>query len=125
MTRPPKYRFHLDENFPASAGKFLASMGHNVTYAARVDKGRLRGKSDYHQLRFSRKEQRIFLTIDRDFRQRHLAELIADGPGVIAVRGETSHVLLQRVLQFTSKKKLQGRICLAGPGTLRIIAPRV
>lgn len=90
MTRPPKFRFHLDENFPASAGKFLRSLGHNVTLTLTVERGKLQGKSDGVQLRFAIKERRIFLTYDRDFHRVHLTRLIEQSPGVITVRGETT-----------------------------------
>src|SRR3990167_1479872 len=104
MARPPKYRFHLDENFPASTGKFFASRGHNVTYAQTVEHGRLSGASDYHQLRFALRDRRIFLTYDRDFEQRHLARLIEQSPGVITVRGQVTPALLGKILETISAR---------------------
>lgn len=125
MTRPPKYRFHLDENFPAWTGKFLAERGHNVSYTQLVERGRLEGASDYHQLLFARKDKRIFITYDRDFGQHHLAHLITQSPGVIMVRGEVTRALIRKILATISTRALQGNICRSSVNSIQIMKPKI
>lgn len=116
--RPPKFHFYFDENFPAWIGKFLRTLGHNVISAITVEHGSLRSASDSRQLDYCRKTGRIFVTLDRDFRQQHLARKVALSPGVIVVQGNPMHIeavskILVTVVRTYSPVQLAGRILRA------------
>lgn len=122
-SKPHKFRFLLDENFPAPAGKFLKSQGHNVESV--IDKDKLRGKSDSAQIKEAIKQNRIFVSLDRDFDvNNNLATLINKSPGVILVESaEPSSKkvkdIISKALKKITEKKLEGKICRASIDKVR------
>jgi predicted nuclease of predicted toxin-antitoxin system len=123
MVRSPKYRFHFDENVPASAARFLASLGHNCTDSLKLRHEKLIGASDYRQLRFAIKEQRVLLTFDRDFHQVHLGRLVQRSLGVITLKGEVTEKLLRKLLKAITPNKLEGKICRASIEQIHFVDP--
>lgn len=113
--RPPKYRFYLDENFPAPSGKFLQSLSHNVFYVVQNEK--LRSRSDLFQIKEAAKRKRIFLALDKDFKVNpSLSGAISRGPGVVLVSSSdpTSKRIkdiLKMLLKDFSETKVRGKIC--------------
>ncbi|KKQ18086.1 MAG: hypothetical protein US94_C0041G0006 [Berkelbacteria bacterium GW2011_GWB1_38_5] len=109
-----KFRFCLDENFPAPAGKFLRKLGHNVKFVIRDNN--LRSLSDYKLLEFANKEKRIFLALDKDFRcNESLHNIITNGSGVILILSSdpvTQKVerIIQKWIECFSKNTLQGKL---------------
>lgn len=109
-----KFRFCLDENFPAPAGKFLRELGHNVKFIAYDNN--LRSFSDYRLLEFANKDKRIFLALDKDFRcNKSLHNIITKGSGVILVMSSDpgSHKvkrIVQKWIGDFSKNTLHGKL---------------
>ena len=115
--RHPKFRFYLDENFPAPAGEFLKSRGHNVISV--IAKKKLRSLSDLSQIKEANRQNRILVALDKDFKVNPiLIGKIREGCGVILVessnpRSEKIVALLFKILKKISAAKLKGRICRA------------
>jgi predicted nuclease of predicted toxin-antitoxin system len=115
--RHPKFRFYLDENFPAPAGEFLKSRGHNVFSV--ISKKKLRSLSDLNQIKEANRQDRILVALDKDFKANPvLTGKIRDGQGVILIesadpRSEKIVNILRKTLKDMSETKLRGKICCA------------
>ncbi len=111
----PKFRFYCDENFPIQTGKFLKSLSHNVEYS--ISRQKTRSLSDYAQIKKATKEQRIFISLDRDFRaNKGLIEMAKKSYGVIIIQGSDLHPnrinrILKKHLKNISENKIKGKIC--------------
>jgi len=122
-SKPHKFRFLLDENFPAPAGKFLKSQGHNVESAA--ERKNLRGKRDSTQIKESIKQNRIFVSLDRDFEvNENLEGFIRKSPGVILVESALPDsskldLIMKKILKELTDHKIRGKICRASIDKVR------
>lgn len=123
--RPPKFRFYLDENFPAPAGKFLESKGHNVECV--VDRKDLRSKSDLFHIRQAKKEERILAALDKDFRSdKSLSSAVARGNGVLLISSADPSsdcviAVLKKVIKSGILKNIVGSVCLASADKIELI----
>jgi len=113
--RVPKFRLLCDENLPAPAGKFLKSLGHNVICIA--PKGKRKGLSDLAQIKEAAKENRIFVSLDKDFRvNENLRGAVIKSAGIILVvssdpQSEKIILILKRRLKEITARKMKGKIC--------------
>lgn len=123
--RPNKFRFYLDENFPAPAGKFLKTRGHNVLHV--IDLPKFRSKSDLIQIRKATKEKRILVALDKDFLgNKNLENAISNSFGVLLVSSAdpgSSKVIeiLKQVIKLKHFNNLKGKLCIASIDKINII----
>ena len=115
--RPNKFRFYLDENFPAPAGKFLKSNAHNVWQV--IDLAEFRSKSDLIQIRKATKEKRILVALDKDFSgNKNLESAISKSFGVLLISsadpGSRKVIkILKRVIKLKHLNNIKGKLCIA------------
>jgi len=123
--RPNKYRFYLDENFPAPAGKFLKSKGHNVLQV--VDMPEFRAKSDLTQIKNATKSGRILVALDRDFKSNNsLKNSTEKSNGVLLIvsadpSSEKVISILKKALKDNQLNNLDGKLCRASINEIKII----
>ena len=123
--RPNKFRFYLDENFPAPAGKFLKSNGHNVVQV--IDLQEFRSKSDLFQIRKATKEKRILVALDKDFfGNKNLENAISKSCGVLLISSadpDSSKVIeiIKHVIKFKNLNKIKGKLCIASSDKINIV----
>ena len=116
MSRPKKFKFYLDENFPSPVGWYLSSLGHAVSYANKL--AGKEGDSDYNYIHRSIKESAVFLTIDRDFMiDNDLKRWVRDSSGVVLFcatdsKPETIRILVDKAIKCISKQTPKGKICV-------------
>lgn len=123
--RPNKFRFYLDENFPAPARKFLKSKGHNVAQV--IDLEEIRSKSDFAQVEIAVKNKRILVTLDKDFMaDESMGNLIKQSCGVLLIRSADPNSdkvisILKKILRSSHLNNLTGKICIASIDKISII----
>lgn len=122
----PKFKFYLDENFPAPAGKFLNKLGHNVKY---VVKDKIaRAKSDIWQIKYATKLKRIFVAVDKDFKHiDSLKELIFKSSGMILIKSADPKSdkiieIFKKLLKEFSENKILGKLCIASISQIKYIS---
>lgn len=124
-SRPPKFKFYLDENFPVPAGKFLRSLGHNVIEGVKVLKKP--GLSDEKHLKQSIKQEAILIAFDRDFIiNPNLREMISKSNGVILIEAtdtktETAQKILKKILKILTQNSIKGKICCASTDKIMFV----
>jgi len=115
--RPNKFRFYLDENFPAPAGKFLRSEGHNVIEVVNLPEHR--SKSDFEQINVAVKDERILVALDKDFLvDKNLENAISKSLGVLLINSSDPCAnqvikILKKVLKSGALKSMKGKLCVA------------
>jgi len=125
--RTLKFRFYLDENFPAPSGKFLKSLGHNVLQV--IDQKSKRSLSDLSQIKMASRENRILVALDKDFRfNKSLHIQISKGPGIILLRSadpnyEKLNEIMTKLLKRINSDILRGMICIASIEKIELIDP--
>jgi predicted nuclease of predicted toxin-antitoxin system len=112
-------RFLLDQDVFAATGRFLTSLGHDVVPVAQIG---LAQASDSDLLREAQKQNRLFVTRDRDFGGLVFVEGL--GAGVIYLRLLPSnqnavYQELERVLVSYSEDELKGAFIVVEPGRHR------
>jgi predicted nuclease of predicted toxin-antitoxin system len=112
-------RFLLDQDVYAATGRFLISLGHDVITAGKIGLSRA---SDSDLLRVAEKQNRIFVTRDRDFGG--LVFVQGLGAGVIYLRmvppmQDAVHQELGRVLQEHSESDLKDAFVVVETGRHR------
>ncbi len=111
--RVHKFRFWLDENFPAHAGEFLKSLGHHVCNTKVFANTQ---KTDFAQLEAAIKERAVFLTSDKDFLHGSvLLELRKRAFGVVIIHTdnptpEQYGKILKKFLQTFTPKQIVGKV---------------
>jgi len=117
VPRLPKFCFYLDENFPAPAGRFLKSLGHQTVRGINV-LGKT-GLSDHKHLQESIRRKAILLAFDRDFIiNPDLRTWARRSKGVILIEAsdtspETAERVLRKVLKSLARNSVEGKICRA------------
>ncbi len=98
-------RFFLDENFPKSAEKYLASRGHTV-FDIRGSSDE--GINDLDIFRLAQEKRAVFLTTDRDFFHT-IPHLFPDHFGIviIALRQPNREAILSRLSWFIERHERQ------------------
>jgi predicted nuclease of predicted toxin-antitoxin system len=109
----------LDQDVFAVTGRFLSGLGHDVVPVAQIG---LAQASDADLLREAQKQNRIFVTRDRDFGGLVFIEGL--GAGVIYLRllpsnQNTVYQELERVLALYSEGELKGAFIVVEPGRHR------
>jgi predicted nuclease of predicted toxin-antitoxin system len=118
-----KRAFYLDENVPAFVGRQLQALGYNVGFVAQVKPG----GTDVAQLIHATKEDRIFVTLDRDFRSSMFPEFrIQQAPGVFVLATDafdqkTFTRLVGFVVKAASGRSMKGRICRVSTDGVRFL----
>ncbi|HLC38686.1 MAG TPA: DUF5615 family PIN-like protein [Patescibacteria group bacterium] len=126
--RMPKFHFYCDENFPIPTGKFLSSKGHNIIYTP--IKRKPRKLSDFAQIKEANKHQRIFVSLDKDFKaNKNLSEIISKSMGIILIQSSDPRstkliTILKRHLKAISINKLKGKICRVSIDKINYIKPK-
>jgi predicted nuclease of predicted toxin-antitoxin system len=116
-------RLKLDENMPTLLATTLRSTGHDVHTAADEN---LLGKSDDDVWAASRREERLLVTMDRDFGR--LAAEGGDHAGAIVLRPrdaeQTAIVsLAQRAVQLATEIDMSNRVAIVEDERVRIRPP--
>jgi len=128
ISRPFKFKFYLDENFPVPAGKFLRSLGHNVLEGIKILKKS--GLSDEKHLKESIRQKAILIAFDRDFFiNPNLREKIRKSCGVILIEAtdtkpETAQKILKKILKVLTKNLIKGKILCASIDKIKYIEPK-
>lgn len=113
--------FLLDENFPKSAEKLLADLGHSVIDIRGTE---LEGADDVHLFELAQQNNAILLTTDRDFY--HTVPLIYEqhaGVIVIALKQPNRSAILARLNWVISQNlidSIENTIILLRDHTYRI-----
>ncbi len=112
-------RFLLDQDVYASTARFLASLGHDVVQVGHVGLSRA---TDQELLAVAQKQERIFITRDRDFGA--LVFVKALGSGVLYLRmlpstQDVVHAELERVLRSYSEDDLRRAFVVIEAGAHR------
>lgn len=109
----------LDQDVWASTARFLRDLGHDVTLAAEIGCAQA---DDSELLEIARRQDRIFLTRDRDFGGLVFVKRL--GSGVIYLRilpsnVESTHQELELVLNSFSEDELKQAFVVVEPGRHR------
>nr|BAL57368.1 hypothetical conserved protein [uncultured Acetothermia bacterium]BAL58884.1 hypothetical conserved protein [Candidatus Acetothermum autotrophicum] len=117
-------KLKLDENLDARLASLLQQAGHDVLTVR--DQGLL-GIEDQALYERCIKEQRILVSLDKDF-SNVLRFPPKDTPGLVVLRGPddlfpTMRILIQTLIQALASDTPQGRLWIVEPGRLRIHAP--
>lgn len=123
MRRRRKSTSHLyyaDECIPLTSVTHLRSRGFSIIHA--FDKN-FTGKKDLEQIKISKKLNRIFIALDKDFWQRRKFNL-SGHPGVIVLKTTSSTPLVvnkvaSKVLKRISRLDLKGSILYASADKIR------
>ncbi len=81
-SKKPKLHFYADECIPLQSITYLREKGIN---AIDVYSRNLQNKSDHFQFRYSKKIEKIFLSLDKDV-QKFEESSLKDHPGVILIK---------------------------------------
>jgi hypothetical protein len=111
-------RFLANENFPGIAVSALRNSGHDVTWV-RVDAP---GAADADVLAWAAREQRILLTLDKDFGELARRSSLPAGCGVVLFRIPMSKpgVALQLADVLDGRDDWSGHFSVVTPGRLRM-----
>ena len=124
--RRVRLKLYLDENFPVPAGMFLRSEHQSVLLTNKKNKG----LSDEDQIRTATKEERILVSLDKDFKiNDNLIGLIKKSPGVLLVcctltDSESVINIFKKHLHAINSEKLNGSICRISIDKYDIIKPK-
>lgn len=114
-------RFKLDENLHPEAGAVLVEAGHDVTTV--IGQG-LRGAVDRELARICREEERVLVTLDKDFSDIRTYPP-ADYPGIIVCRllsqsRRNAVAVFQRLVGWIGQRPLAGHLWIADESGIRI-----
>ena len=114
-------KFKLDENLDARLAPLLRNAGHDTVTVR--DEG-LRGISDTKLVARCKDEQRVLISLDKDF-SNTLRFPPDDTPGLVVLRGynnlfATMQTLIQSLLRALDQDSPAGRLWIIEPGRLRI-----
>ncbi|MBI3589543.1 MAG: DUF5615 family PIN-like protein [Candidatus Liptonbacteria bacterium] len=113
-------KFLADENIGPLVAAFLRSQDHDVISV--VEDSKLRGSSDSEIISLANKNQRIIITLDKDFGELVFRNL-KPSAGVILFRlpNERESSLLEILSRFlATKRKLSGNFTVVTETTVRI-----
>jgi len=117
-------RIVTDENIPASITDWLRTIGHDVKEAGEVLH---RGASDATIVRYSRREDRIILTLDQDFIRLYRQLSKPFGAMVIRAHPPTPSrikVLLERLFSNVHIEKHSDELIIVNDKEIRIETSR-
>ena len=114
-------RFKIDENLPTECADLLRQAGHDAKTVWDQD---LRGKADPLIADVCQEEERILVTLDRDFSDIR-AYPPSDYPGIMAlsvVRQDKTHVMevLRRAIALLGTQPIKGHLWIVEDHRVRI-----
>lgn len=113
-----QFRFLANENFPASAVRWLRDEGHTIIFAAET----YAGADDETILEAARSADAILLTFDRDFGEMVFRQRQQPAAGIVLfrLRQQGPEVVLPFIRTFfASEPALRGFFTVASPGYFR------
>lgn len=113
-------KFLLDQDVYASTARFLSGLGHEVASVSRIG---LSQGADEELLRVARKQERIFVTRDRDFGNLVFVKGILSGVLYLRMLPQTQeavHGELEWVIKSHSEQELHKMFVVVEPGRHRI-----
>ena len=112
-------KFFADQDVYAATVRFLRDSGHDVVTAYEAGLSRA---DDKDLLREAGKQNRIFITRDRDFGSLVFLEALGEGVIYLRIRPSTKnsiHKELAKILKTYSEKELNKAFVVVGPGRYR------
>ena len=114
-------KFKLDENLDARLASLLRKAGHD---AVTVRDEELRGISDTALVARCKDEERVLISLDKDF-SNTLRFPPEKTPGLVVLRGDnnlfaTMQPLIQSLMRALDQASPDGRLWIIEPGRLRI-----